>query len=208
MKLCSIVTVAALVAFVGVANAAIVPIGPFTGMYQDSWETQPRGQFLPHYDMWWDGSQYVGDVYKFGGGSQGLHITTGWGYYYTVYPRSGEVFMGPTSNLGARYEFDVPAIKFGGYFCTNYQSSGATATFYDENNNVLAVHPVKAPAGNSLWTWDGWEVTGGPPMAAVEIVSDYGAGHIMNDDLEFTPIPEPATLSLLALAGLALLRRR
>jgi len=205
MKLCSVVTVAALVAFVGVANAAIVPIGPFTGTYQDSFETQPRMQFLPHYDVFldeeWDPH---GDVNQLGSG-QGLHITYNWGYYYTTYPHSGEVFMGPTYGVGAEWVFDIPAVEFGGYFNTNYQSPGATATFYDEDHELLATLPVQAPNAGQ-WAWDGWACD--PPVKYVEIWSNHGAGHIMQDDVQYTPIPEPAALSLLGLGGLALLRRR
>jgi hypothetical protein len=200
--LCAAVAAAA----VGVAGAGITPIGEFTGLYSESFETQTRFQFLPSYDVFFDNNNNPhGKVEKFGQGSQGLHITTSWGYYYSTRPYHGEVFMGPTSQLGARWVFDVPADKFGGWFTTNYQSSGATATFYDVNNNLIGTAPVKAIAGNSTWEWDGWQID--PPAKYIEILSNYNAGHIMQDKVQYTPIPEPAALLLLGL-GVLMLRRR
>lgn len=183
----------------GLAAAAITPIGQFAGTYSEGFETHPLGQFVPHLDVFGGN----GDVWQVGG-SQGLHVTTGWVYYFQTSPYAGSRFMGGTSQVTARWQFDVPASKFGGQFTTNYQSSGATATFYDKNMNVLGTAPMKVEAGNNTWGWEGWSID--PPAWYVDIASNYNAGHVMHDEIQYTPIPEPAALSLLAL-GL-LLRRR
>ncbi len=194
-----LLAVCAVAAMVAAASAAITPIGQFTGTYQEGWEKHATGQFLPQLTAF-DGHATANQV----GSGQGLHVTSGWAYYYTTYPHGGSKFMGPTYGIGVRWEFEVPALRFGGFFTTNYQSSGATAKFFDAQNNLLATLPVKAMAGNNAWGWDGWECD--PPVKYVEIWSDWGAGHIMHDDLEYTPVPEPASLSLLSLV--LLLRRR
>lgn len=183
--------------------AQLTAIGPFSGLYQEGFEGAdlPKFQFLPHYDVFGG----AGDIYQVGSG-QGLHITTGWGYYYTTYPHGGQYFMGPTYGVGVRWEFDVPALRFGGYFTTNYQSSGATAYFYDVNGSQIGVMPIQAIAGNSTWAWDGWEST--VPIKAVEIFSNWGAGHIMHDDMQYDPVPEPATFAALGLGLVALFARK
>jgi len=187
--------------FVGVVSAQINPTGPFVGAYSEGFEGPeiPKYQFLPHYDVFGG----VGDLDKLGSG-QGLHVTSGWAYYYTCYPYSGQYFMGPTYGVGAKWEFDVPAAAFGGYFTTIYQSSGATAYFYSAERELVGQMPVQAPAGNNTWVWDGW--TFDVPIKYIEIWSNWGAGHIMQDDVQYTPIPEPASLALLAVA--LFLRRR
>ena len=97
----------------GNAAGAIVPIGPFDGDKAEGFETQPPFQFERSYDVL--GSQGV--VQQFGAG-QGLHITTSWLFFGVVFPHSGTYFMGG-AGVNAEWVFDVPALRFGGYFTTN-----------------------------------------------------------------------------------------
>jgi hypothetical protein len=185
------------------ASAQIVSIGPFTGARQEGYETQTRFQFLTQYTVF----QGQGTVNQVGNG-QGLHITTGWGFFYQIFPHGGEVFMGG-AGVNYEYVFQTPALRFGGYFGTNADVPDATVTFFDENGNQIGgSFTASAPLGQ--WAWNGWQ-TNGPGIKRVRIIANNQFnGFIMNDDMQYDPIPEPATMLALAsgLAALAARRRR
>jgi len=192
---------AAVAVCAGVATAAINPIDEFTGDYFEGYETQPHGQFLPSYDVFAPTDSVVRQL----GAGQGLHITSGWSFFYVIYPHGGNYFMGG-AGVNAEYVFDVPAKKFGGFFGTNADVPDFVATFYDEDGNTLGELPGGAPLGN--WKWNGWE-TDGAGIKTVQIVANNQYhGFIMMDDLQYTPIPGPGALALLALGGLLRRRRR
>ena len=179
-QLRNLVAALAAACVVSAASAQIVPIGPFVGDRQEGFETQTRGQFLPSYDVFDD----TAIVEKLGAGSLGLHITTSWGFFCTVRPNGGEVFMGGPSDINANWIFDTPAQRFGGYFSTNADTPGGRALLYDENNNLLADMPIQAPLCS--WAWDGWETTG-PGIKRVEIIASNRFNcHLMHDDMECT----------------------
>jgi len=194
------VALAAAAAMGAVASAAIIPVGEFTGTYQETMETQPHGQFLPKYDTF-DGHAVVQQY----GSGQGLHVTSGWAFYYTIYPHGGSYFMGG-AGVNAEWVFDVPAKTFGGFFGTNADVPDFVAKFYDEDGNLLGEMDGGAPLGQ--WKWNGWETDGAGIKSVQIIAKNPYNGFIMMDDLEYTPIPGPAALSLLALGGLIGRRRR
>lgn len=182
--------------------AQVTPIGPFTGAMQDSYETQPTGQFLSSYDIF-GGS---GSVDQLGTG-QGIHITSGWGFFSTVFPHSGGFFLGG-AGVNYQFQFDTPAFQFGGYFATNADSPGAVATFFDASGAQIG-GPMAIGAPMGQWQWDGWEYAGG--IKRIEIVANnqFG-GFIMSDDIEYNGVvPEPsAFVALAAGVGLLLVRRK
>ena len=202
MKRCTLIAVSALIAccVVGHANASIIPINQFTGLKSEGFETQTPFQFLPSYNVF----NNQGVVQQLGAG-QGLHITTGWSFFSTVFPRSGDYFMGG-AGVNAEWVFDTPALKFGGFFATNADVAGAIAIFFDDQGNMMGQANVAAPLGNN-WAWDGWETTG-VGIKRVQIIANNGwGGFIMHDDMEYTPIPAPGVLGLFAI-GLGMARRR
>jgi hypothetical protein len=162
---------------VSAASAGITPIGPFTGNAQEGFETQTPGQFVSQLTCF-GGLATCNQI----GGSQGLHITSGWGYYVSIGPHGGTYFMGGTSQVTASWEFNPPVARFGGYFGTNYQVPGATATIYGAGGANLGTYPIQSPQGS--YAWDGWEANGGDVITRVDITNAANSGHIMHDDLE------------------------
>ncbi len=82
------------------------------------------------------------------------------------------------------------------------QSGGGTFIAYDINGNEV-INESFNTSGKTFHTFDDWEYVG-------EIHRIYiGSCKDSVDDITFPPpVPEPATLGLMLLAGLALLRRR
>lgn len=184
------------------ANAQLSSIGPFSGTYFESWETQTPFQFLNQYSAF-GGNATVNDL----SGGANLHITTGWSFFNSLSPFDGTHLMG---GAGANYYFlfNTPADKFGGYWGTIADVPGATAKFYDVNNNQIDVtQSIASPLGQ--WQWNGWQST--VPIKKVEIYANNSfGGFIMSDALQYTPnaVPEPTTWVVFALGGLALTRLR
>jgi hypothetical protein len=182
------------------ALAQVTAIGPFTGTAQDGYETQTRGQFLPSYPIFGG----TATVQHESGGST-LHITTGWSFFSSIFPHSGEVFLGSAGG-GYDFVFNTPAFRFGGYWGTNADLAGADVTFFDAQNvQIGGTMSIAAPQGQ--WQWDGWEFAGaGVTRIHIDPLNQFN-GFIMSDDIEYSPVPEPSAFVVLG-AGLALLLAR
>ncbi|MBX7135976.1 MAG: PEP-CTERM sorting domain-containing protein [Fimbriimonadaceae bacterium] len=182
------------------ASAQLTSVGPFSGTAFESWETQPVFQFLPSYSAF-GGSASVNQI----GPGQGVHITTGWGFFNSIFPYDSAHFLGG-AGVNYAFDFNTPAMAFGGYWGTNADAAGATAKFFDANNNQIdATQAIGAPIGQ--WQWNGWTSTVG--IKRVEIYANNGwGGFIMSDALQYSAVPEPATLAVLGLGIIAVVRRR
>jgi hypothetical protein len=181
------------------ASAQIVSIGPFTGALSDSYETQTRHQFLASYPVFGG----LGTVASTGGAN--LHITTGWSFFFSTAPHSGQAFLGG-AGVNYQFTFTAPAFQFGGYFQTNADSPNGTATFFDALNNQIG-GPLALSAPQGQWAWNGWQYAGGISRVVITASNQFG-GYIMSDDIQYNAVPEPATLAALGLGAAALLRRR
>ncbi|HRI44405.1 MAG TPA: hypothetical protein PLL78_11730 [Fimbriimonadaceae bacterium] len=171
----------ALTLFAVVAGAFAQPntIGPFTGAQSDGYETQQRGTFVPQFIVF-GGAATVDSLT----GGQGLHITSGWSFFNVIFPHGGQVFMGG-AGVNQVYNFIVPARRFGGYFGTNADVPGATATFFDTNGNQIGA-PQAVNAPQASWAWNGWEHAAGISRVEIRSTNPWG-GFIMNDDMEYDP---------------------
>ena len=139
------------------------------------------------------------------GAGQGVHITTGWSFFSTVFPHGGDAFMGG-AGVNYEYNFNTPALRFGGWFATNADSPDATVAFFDPNN-VQIGSALTASAPQGQWQWNGWEYAGGISRVVVRANNQFN-GFIMNDDMQYTAVPEPATMAFLGLGFAALVARR
>ena len=172
-------TAALLCAATGAA-AQLNAIGPFTGDEQEDFEQYPFGQFVSQLPNAFNGTAVFNQI----GGSQGLHVTSGWGYLCSVSAYAGTKMMAGTGNVIVEWVFDTPATKVGGYFSTNADVNYAFFHFYDDSNNLIATERADTPLCS--WAWNGWETTGAAiKRIEVEAVHTIG-GHIMHDDLEVT----------------------
>jgi hypothetical protein len=122
-----------------------------------------------------------------------------------------------------QFSFDIKTANFYYSFCwiyLGYSSGGITSTSFNLGNLSTSVSP--APDGFTRYTVDisgnTDDITDNPDGGAVSFEIDPDLGSLTDPTLSPAPefyidniqflTPEPATLSLLALGGLAILRKR
>jgi hypothetical protein len=184
------------------ASAQVTAISPFTGTMQDSYETQTQFQFLPSYPIFGGAGVVQHETMQ-----ATMHVTSGWSFFVTIFPRTGGFFLGSAGG-GYDFIFTAPAFRFGGYWGTNADLAGADVTFFDAQNvQVGGTMSIGAPQGQ--WQWDGWEFAGaGVTRVHIDPLNQFN-GFVMSDDIEYTPVPEPAAFVAIALGlGMLAVRRR
>ncbi len=184
---------------------------PFQGDITEGFEQYEIGDY-PSLDVF-DGSGFVAAIGQeappvpeveihFGVTIHGIHVQA----------RSGVRMLGTTFSddvsPAIRWNLTQPALMFGGFFATNNLVPDATAFFYDEDNNFLGQQPLFIP-NDGNWVWQGWETTGAG-IARIDFFGNgqFGPGFIFYDDMDYIPIPAPASAVLLGAVGLIARRRR
>jgi len=195
------------------ALAAVIPVGPFVGDLQESWESFPN--------FWDDSDHFMDDPsFIFGGTAEisNAYMVVyeppdygfGLGYYGNAQVVDGTKGHGldtgwPASS--ATIDFDDPVSQFGGYWgaadIDGYPTVPIDFDFYDENGELIDSVTVQYgdDTGQGTLMWFGWSSDVG-----IETVV-YSGSFVANDYLQATLVPEPAALALLAL-GVLVLRRR
>jgi hypothetical protein len=111
--------------------------------------------------------------------------------------------------------FDTPVFSFGGFFT---YAGPLTLTAFDTSHNVIGIVTSLFSSNLGLSGSVGsspnelLELISGTGIGSILIASDLGGGSFVLDDATFdtspTPVPEPGTLSLVLLGGVAALVRR
>ena len=206
---------AAAAAFASTAQAAIVSLDgtASTAGQTDSW---PAANVTEPLDSGGvdSGNQLTGEGAS---GEWGPHDF--FGGWYSVAPTWFRVDLGATVAVGEMYVWNgQPALPTRGvetgniYYSTDenavggdwsnwgWTQIGTTDTFAQIPNNTLTGDDQSAYGPTDVFDLD---VT-----ARVIGIDAFGSGGVGLAALQFEQVPEPATMSLLALGGLALLRRR
>jgi hypothetical protein len=183
--------VSAFAVLAGTASAQIVPIGPFTGQHSDGIQTQTPGTF----STCCLGRMFQNTADLCDPTGNAMNVTGSWGFMCTIFPHGGSLFTASAGGA-AVWTFDTPASRFGGFFGTNSGTPDATISFFDVGGNLITSLNATIPA-NCTWTWNGWQVTGGPPIKSIKVagLNPFGGGFVDMDDFEvdYGPICPLAT---------------
>jgi hypothetical protein len=156
-------------------------VGPFTGPYTESFETQSSPPFIQCIN----GRVFNNTADLCTTPGAGTLIASGWGFNCSIGPHSGGKFYG-SANGSTDITFDNVVGGFGGYFGSNGNSNvaqGALVTFYDAANATIGTATI-AFSGCGVWEWSGWQST--TPVKKVNIYGNgYGGPFVDMDDLEY-----------------------
>jgi hypothetical protein len=176
------------------ASAQIVSAAQFTGQQSDGFETQNS----PGFNTCVLGRVFNSTADLCDPTGNAMLITSGWGFQCSISPHAGSRFTGSAGGA-AEYTFDAPATRFGGFFGTNCGTADGVVEFYDVGNVLISSHPITAPA-NCTWTWNGWQVTGGPAIKRAKVISNFGGGFMDMDSMEVDYGPVCPTPSVYCIA--------
>lgn len=196
MSLKRFLAVALAPALAGVAAASITTVPEFTGDLSEGFESFAVG---PHFDP-----------FTIFGGAATLDEPAN-PFVFTsiedigpegrVEAYEGQYMASIVSN-SAIIEFDTPITDFGGFFTTVGLPGASEVVFRDDEGAALDTLPMSFTP--DVWEWKGWHSDA--PFTQIQITTAELAVWEL-DGLQAT-VPEPASMSMLVLLGLAAYRRR
>ncbi|MBN2581947.1 MAG: PEP-CTERM sorting domain-containing protein [Planctomycetes bacterium] len=203
------------------ACAEVTPVGQFTGDYSEGWEDFTPYRTSPYYTYLPNGQAVLGGagtisadttdvmiVYRPGTTSTFRIGTSGQPPYGVAQVAEGFQGLGINSpDALITLEFSAPVCDFGAFWGASTQGSPATITvdFYGPADQHLGTEQFsynRSAFADGLLEWHGWHSDS--PIASLTFSSEY----LITDGLQANPVPEPATMGMLALSLSALLVRR
>ncbi|MBI1333360.1 MAG: PEP-CTERM sorting domain-containing protein [Armatimonadetes bacterium] len=197
--------------------AQLSSVGPFTGSMSEGFESFTNSQIAGHYQT----------MSIFGGGGTLNSVPMNAEHMYVYEPGAGatwglgglgsagvnsgakavgfeDISANPSGDQNGEILFASPVDSFGGYFALE-ASSPAFLQFFDSAGMQIGTDQQLMSATNVL-QWQGWSSTVG--ISRIEIVSRDN--YLAMDDLQAntSTVPEPASLAVLGLGAIALIRRR
>jgi hypothetical protein len=161
------------------AAAQITPIGPFSGVIQEDFETFPVGSLTGPISVFGGAASMSGSLFVFGPGQSYGLVNNG-----TAQPANGLNGFGLNSATNtATITFDPPVSQFGGYF--SHSTSGVNRfeiTFRVAGGAIFGgvqFQTILDPTGTLHWF--GWSST--TPLASIEI----GGRFTVTDFLQANP---------------------
>lgn len=200
MKLRHFVVAASVICAASLAWAEIIPIPEFTGYSSEGFEDvlSPGGHTSP-VDILRGRCSMDDDL------AHTVVIAYNWmGPAGTVYPQHG-LLMGGTVAGNTVFHFTSPVTDFGAFMTTVSPSPDGTVSFSDEFGGPIGSLPLSVQPG--AWGWQGWHSD--TPIGGIVMTGTAGPGFgLIFDQMQANWVPEPASLGLLAVAGVLLVRRR